>query len=319
MRSTLCVRHAYSRTSEPSTMTGETPWREAERLRSLYVEADLSTKEIGEQLDCSRKTVKKWLKEYDIEKSEPWKDEERLRSLRQQGMSESDVADELDCSQGTVHNWLHEFGIDTSRVRTEQPWHDEETLRELYIGSELTMEEVSAELDCSRQAVEEWIHRHDIATRSYNPETPTELQNRSKLESMYLTDGMSTYAIAEQLGCAASTVHNWLNRHGIETRSVGSQSGALHHRWKGGVDEYYGDNWARQRQKALQRDDLKCQRCGISQSEHRKRTDLGLDVHHETPIRTFESPENANSLENLVTLCRSCHNTVEPPNTKQND
>ncbi len=136
---------------------------------------------------------------------------------------------------------------------------------------------------------------------------------------MYLSDGMSTDAIAEQLDCAPSTVHGWLHGHGIETRTVGSQPGELHHRWKGGVDEYYGDNWAKQRRKALRRDNYECQRCGITQSEHRNQTDIGLDVHHKTPIRTFQSPEGANTLDNLVTLCRSCHNSIEPPNENQND
>ena len=302
-----------------SAMTTETPWRQADRLRTLYVEEDLTTVEVGEKLGCSRKTVENWLKTHDIEKDMPWKDEDRLRSLRRQGMSESDIADELDCSQGTVHNWLQEFGIDTSRILTERPWHDEETLYHLYVESGLTMEEVASKLDCSRQTIEEWIHHHDIETRSYNPETPAELRNESTLESMYLADGMSTYTIAERLDCAPSAVHDWLHRHGIETRSVGSQPGELHHRWEGGVDEYYGDNWMRRRRKALRRDGFECQRCGITRTDHRDRNGIGLDVHHQTPIRTFQSPTDANTLDNLVTLCRSCHNTVEPPNTNIND
>ncbi len=319
MSSSQHEQRAHPRTSNTAAMTSETPWRNADRLRSLYIDEGLTTREAGEKLGCSRKTVENWLKKHDIEKSKPWEDEERLRSLRRRGMSESDISDELDCSQGTVHNRLRKFGIDTSRTRTEQPWHDEETLRELYVESELTMDEVASELGCGRQAIEDWIHRHGIETRSYNPETPAELQSESKLRSMYHTDGMSTYAIAEQLDCAPSTVHDWLHDHGIETRTVGSQPGELHHRWKGGVDEYYGDNWAEQRRKVLQRDNYECQRCGITQSEHRSQNDIGLDVHHRQPIRTFQSPENANTLDNLVTLCRSCHNTIEPPNAKQND
>jgi uncharacterized protein YjcR len=319
MTSTQHERDSHLRANRVSDMTEEAPWRRADRLRSLYIGEDLTTREIGEKLGCSRKTVENWLKKHDIEKSKPWEDEERLRSLRQQGLSEADIADELECSQATVHNWLNQFGIDTSRTRTEQPWHDEETLRELYVESEMTMDEVASELGCGRQAIEVWIHRHDIETRSYNPETPEALQDESELRSMYLSDGMSTDAIAEQLDCAPSTVHGWLHGHGIETRTVGSQPGELHHRWKGGVDEYYGDNWAKQRRKALRRDNYECQRCGITQSEHRNQTDIGLDVHHKTPIRTFQSPEGANTLDNLVTLCRSCHNSIEPPNENQND
>ena len=294
MTSTEYELVSHPRANSAPEMSEATPWRDADNLRSLYIEEDLTTREVGEKLGCSRKTIENWLKKHDIEKSKPWEDEERLRSLRQQGMSESDIADELGCSQATVHNWLNEFGIDTSRTRTEQAWHDEETLRELYVESKMTMDEVASELGCGRQAIEEWIHRHDIETRSYNPETPAALQNESKLRSMYLSDGMSTYAIAEQLDCAPSTVHDWLHDHGIETRTVGSQPGELHHRWKGGVDEYYGDNWTKQRRKALRRDDYECQRCGITQSEHRNQTDIGLDVH------------------------RGCHRTVTTPKSRVN-
>jgi 5-methylcytosine-specific restriction endonuclease McrA len=35
------------------------------------------------------------------------------------------------------------------------------------------------------------------------------------------------------------------------------------------------------------------------------------DVHHRTPVRSFDIPEDAHSLDNVVTLCRSCHRNVE--------
>jgi DEAD/DEAH box helicase domain-containing protein len=34
-------------------------------------------------------------------------------------------------------------------------------------------------------------------------------------------------------------------------------------------------------------------------------------VHHKVPFRSFVSREEANRLENLATLCHSCHNKVE--------
>ena len=35
------------------------------------------------------------------------------------------------------------------------------------------------------------------------------------------------------------------------------------------------------------------------------------DVHHKIPFRSFTSIEEANRLENLTTLCRTCHQKVE--------
>lgn len=253
-----------------------------------------------------------------MSEAKPWRDEERLRELRDQGLSEAEIARRLECSQATVHNWLVRFDLDTSRVSPDHPWHDEEVLRRLYCDQELTMGEVADVLQCSRKAVEDWIHRHEIDTRSRTPETPERLRDRETLEQLYLDQKMSTYDIAAEVGCVPSAVHNWLQQHDIETRQVGSQPGQLHHRWKGGKEPYYGSNWMEQRRKALKRDDRRCVECGLTEDEHRQQYEIGLDVHHRTPIRTFDDPANANTLDNLVTLCRACHNRIEPPNS-QND
>lgn len=88
-------------------------------------------------------------------------------------------------------------------------------------------------------------------------------------------------------------------------------SGEEHPWWKdGGSSEEipWGSNWRPRRRKALQRDDGICQRCG---SEER------ITIHHIVPRRfVFYHPfltleEHANTLENLITLCRTCHNKVE--------
>lgn len=80
--------------------------------------------------------------------------------------------------------------------------------------------------------------------------------------------------------------------------------------WRGGeYDHNYGRNWDQQRRRARKRDNYTCQRCGIAQWEYGK----GLDVHHKVPFRHFgiERYKEANQLKNLITLCRSCHVTIE--------
>jgi 5-methylcytosine-specific restriction endonuclease McrA len=89
--------------------------------------------------------------------------------------------------------------------------------------------------------------------------------------------------------------------------------------WEGGRFEYYGPNWAEQREKALARDSHQCQECGMELTEHIEKFDQELHVHHKVPRRqiidedepTFEQFELANSLDNLVTLCNSCHGKLE--------
>ncbi len=74
-----------------------------------------------------------------------------------------------------------------------------------------------------------------------------------------------------------------------------------------------GPNWEQQRNLARARDEYRCRHCGVPE-----RPDRAHDVHHIEPFRTFgykrgrnENYEAANRLENLVTLCRSCHHRVE--------
>lgn len=67
----------------------------------------------------------------------------------------------------------------------------------------------------------------------------------------------------------------------------------------------YGSNWPKQKALARQRDNYTCQSCGVLESGR------AHDVHHKTPFRLFSSPLEANQLENLVTLCPSCHRLAE--------
>lgn len=71
-------------------------------------------------------------------------------------------------------------------------------------------------------------------------------------------------------------------------------------------DRYYGRNWSSQRDKAKERDNYECQICNSTQD---------LEVHHKKPIINFDRSnddwyEDANDLDNLITLCRSCHKKV---------
>jgi len=67
----------------------------------------------------------------------------------------------------------------------------------------------------------------------------------------------------------------------------------------------YGIDWDRLRKKVLNRDGNRCQVCGIS-GELRH-----LQVHHIKPFRSFTSRETANQLQNLITLCPTCHRQAE--------
>jgi len=87
--------------------------------------------------------------------------------------------------------------------------------------------------------------------------------------------------------------------------------------WKGGGIHYYGPNWAEQRRKAILRDQARCQGCGIAESENVERYGRMITAHHIQPFRSYRRNDGgynykkANKLENLTTLCDSCHHRWE--------
>ena len=82
--------------------------------------------------------------------------------------------------------------------------------------------------------------------------------------------------------------------------------------WEADANDY-GPNWSQQRHMARERDGYRCTVCGVAESAGRQH-----DVHHIRPFRSFgyipgvnENYKLANRLENLRTLCPSCHRKVE--------
>lgn len=74
--------------------------------------------------------------------------------------------------------------------------------------------------------------------------------------------------------------------------------GKRSHFWRGGATAPYTDEWQENRRAALARDGRQCTSCGATKS---------LIVHHLNPYRYSFS----HSLDNLTTLCRSCHGKIE--------
>lgn len=74
-----------------------------------------------------------------------------------------------------------------------------------------------------------------------------------------------------------------------------------------GRPEYRGGNWKVQAARARERDGFRCRDCGVTEASLGRQ----LDVHHTTPVRLFASTVAANRLDNLVSVCASCHKRLE--------
>lgn len=87
-----------------------------------------------------------------------------------------------------------------------------------------------------------------------------------------------------------------------------SMEGEKSWRWRGGAKKYQGTSWKPQRRKALDRDGHVCRKCGGFESNGK-----GISVHHIIRFGNFgkDRHEEANALDNLITLCQKCHYKLE--------
>jgi uncharacterized protein YjcR len=244
-----------------------------------------------------------------------YRDEEWLRGKYvEDGWSTYDIAEECGCARTTVCKWLNRHGIKT-RGRKQTPDErlaDEEWLREQYVEKERPQANIAEECASSLSTVSKWLNRHGIKTRG-RKQTPDErLADEEWLREQYVEKEWPQADIAEECGCSSSTVRNWLNRHGIETRDA-AFTGPENPNWNGG-ETPYGPGWnASKRAEVRERDGYTCQdpSCSVTQAEHRNQYDEKLHVHHLIKARDIDDPEERNAMGNLITLCRDCHSDWE--------
>jgi DEAD/DEAH box helicase domain-containing protein len=74
--------------------------------------------------------------------------------------------------------------------------------------------------------------------------------------------------------------------------------------WQNDPNEY-GPKWEIIRKMVRRRDNFTCRVCGTVE------TTQSHQIHHKRPFRSFPSAEQANSLDNLITLCPDCHRKAE--------
>jgi len=145
--------------------------------------------------------------------------------------------------------------------------------------------------DCVREADEflgdHYAEVHDI--------------ERVERECEYCGEEMMVLVSERKYGhgrfCSLDCLSEWMS----ETRS-----GNDHHQWLTGSRTYAGKWWSARR-RARRRDRYRCQNCRKTAAEIGRNP----DVHHIVPLRTFDDPQDAHTLDNLLSLCPECHRQAE--------
>lgn len=296
----------------------------------------LSIVEIANKAGVNHKTVRGWMERFGIERRDPgdWemphysqlddsnpiKDEDWIRRKHfEEFWSVGEIAEEASVAPPTVYTYAEKFDIDLksewkTSIDKDNPIRDPDWIREKYVEEGLKTSELAELADINRGTAERWMDRFGIERRD-----PVEaraevdislLKDEEWLREKYIEEDLSIADICDIIGCGRKVINTFMDRYGIE-RPDPYATGPDAPNWRGGHDNNYGYLWPEQRAKALRRDQHRCQRCGITEPEHREQADRGLHVHHKTPYREFEDDEEAHNVENLISLCDSCHMIVE--------
>jgi len=254
----------------------------------------------------------------------PWKDEEKIRELyHDQLMSVPDIAEKYGVSSTPIRRKIRESDIETRtsgesiNVKTHKLIDDDYVLGEYFKHNKSTVEIANEYPDrvCPRN-IKQVIERagrelRDGVERMLADRSVGKLQNAEWLQEKYENE-KSCIPIANELGVSKGAVQNALERHDIQAKNDSNYNP----NWKGGHSRYMGPNWNEQRQRRIERDGGKCVVCKLGMEEHKSRYNRELNVHHIEPRRKYiENGEldykAANRIENLITLCQSCHKKWE--------
>lgn len=136
-------------------------------------------------------------------------------------------------TSGAMASVFQELGLSkerTPRKPEENPWSNEELIRQLYVDEKMSIEEVADKLDCHRSTIREWLRKHDIDIRESsfydgrggsssslnNPDRPWE--DTELLKEKYVEQQKSMSQIADEWDTTQATVKRSLEIKDIEIR-----------------------------------------------------------------------------------------------------
>ena len=166
--------------------------------------------------------------------SEEWLREKYI----DEGLTQSEIGDLCDVTQGTIGEWIRKFDIPTGHSPDSKQYQDESWLREQYCVNTKSQLEIADECGVTQGTIYLWMEKHGIEAREMDEAVATGdldlLKDADWLRSKYHDEGLSTLEIGEITGFNSSTVRDFMNRHGIETRimSRACSSGDVERLWE---------------------------------------------------------------------------------------
>ena len=187
-------------------------------------------------------------------------------------------------SSKTIRRQLDYFGIEYHRYLKRRYRLDTFVLINMYTKKKMSPREIANHFEVSETPIRRILKENNVLMR-----------NQSQAHKGKHHSPKTEFRKGEK--------HRWkgTEKEDMVKRKISeSRIGFLNPNWQGGIQRYVDANEFREIRKiVLKRDKNICQLCG-----NNKKT---LQVHHLIPYRISED----NSLENLISLCPSCHGKVE--------
>jgi len=209
-----------------------------EQLKQWYDIERLSTVDIGKQLGVSNCTVGRWLRGYCIplrtnreshmiHNVKLLPKEELRRLYVDKRMNFVEIGKELEVSAATVGKWVRRYDIPTrsaSEARLPigfvKPSNPE--LKQIYVVEGKTAVAIAKQYSVSRPLVFSWLRDYHIPIRNASKaRLPIGFvkPSISKLNNMYVKQGMTTCEIARKYKISSTAVNRWLREYEIPIRN----------------------------------------------------------------------------------------------------
>lgn len=274
-----------------------------EELEKLYIEEELSTRDIAKQLNISQTTVRRYLAKYNIEtrKGEDAKCtsvmKEKIKALNERYKEEFKQK-----ARETGH-----------RLTKVCPYCQKEfeyiRSQELSYCSKkcayAAAKKIKHCIRCGKIITQRGRKYCDDCIKIRRKELGEDSKIRIKTECGYCHKELEVIPAKLKSGKYVYCDKNCMAAHYSEI-----YTGENSPTWKWGKRKYTG-RWLHFRNEARLRDNYTCQICGVTENDWHKQ----LDVHHIRNYRYFDNKTQANQIDNLVCLCNKCHSFVH---SKQN-
>jgi len=213
-------------------------YRDADTLRHLYLDHDLTQGDLADAFGCSKTTVKNWLNEHDISKSSYQYDipESELRELYfDRGLTIKEAAEHFGCSYIALRNRLQNYEIpirsqaEAAANPDDDSYRDEEWLRQQYHDEELSKKAIADSCGVAPGTIQYWMDKYDIEARDlseahtrYHERRDDSYTDEDELRRLYWEEKLTQREIADHFGVSQVAIQSWMDKYNIQLRYAGA-------------------------------------------------------------------------------------------------